>query len=86
MRKTLRPVGREAQSIALASTPGTVILGGGNQDGVGTAYGLLEMANNLGIGRGLEILIEEGQGADVEELNLDPVWCELPGSTSSPRL
>src|SRR6266566_2983479 len=58
----------------------TVILRGGNQDGVGADYGLLEMANRLRISCGLEILVEEGQGADVEELHLDPVWCELPGS------
>jgi thiol-disulfide isomerase/thioredoxin len=39
----------------------------------------LEAADHLGVSGGFEVLVEEGQGADVEELHLDPLGREFLG-------
>src|SRR5215467_4509603 len=72
LRSTLRPVGREAQSMALASTPGTAPLYSGVA--IRTAF---DPADWLRVPGGLDVLVEERQLADIEELHLDPLGRNL---------
>ena len=79
LRRTLRPGGLDAQSMALASTPGTVPLYSGVA--IRTAFDVviasLKWLDFLWIATSLNILVKEWQLADVEDLYRDPIGCDL---------
>ena len=79
LRKTLRPGGLDAQSIALASAPGTMPLYSGVaiRTALDVLMASLKRLDFLWVATCLNVLIEEWQLADVEELHLDPIGCNF---------